>query len=145
MIVLPGKLHLKTVFVLLLLALLACACADMDAAPTADSEEDGSIRGRVAEAAAYWEGSSLLIFAAPFYGNSGQEGFYVLEPDLHPHAALAEDGSFSLQNVPPGEYVLVVGPSAEEGLLLVDAQGEVVIASVQAGTVLELGRLELKK
>ncbi len=68
---------------------------------------------------------------------------YMLDPDRHPHTELAGDGSFALSSVPPGQYVLVVGPTAEEARLVVDAGDEPQVFAVQADQMLEIGEVDL--
>jgi hypothetical protein len=44
----------------------------------------------------------------------------------------------------PGKYVLVVGPTAEQGRLVADADGKARIFTVTADEVTDLGELGLK-
>ena len=133
---------------LILAALAACASAPaaaFSAAPTriVPPAGMGGIAGRVPAALAAWpEEAHLFIYAAPFYGKDG-EGFYTLEPSIHPSAGLDAGGYFQLGSVAPGSYVLVVGPAAEEGRLVVDAQAKLRVVEVRPADVNELGDLPL--
>jgi hypothetical protein len=103
----------------------------------------GGFAGRVPDAAQTWaDESQLFIYAAPFYGKDG-EGFYTLEPSIHPSANMDSGGYFQIGKVPPGSYVLVVGPSAEEGRLVVDGAGKLKVMEARAGELNDLGDLAL--
>jgi hypothetical protein len=103
----------------------------------------GGITGRVAAAAEIWpDETQLFIWAAPFYGKNG-EGFYTLEPSMHPSTRLNQGGTFQMNTIPPGSYVLVVGPAAEEGKLIVDNNGKPFVIVVQTDRVNDLGDLTL--
>lgn len=65
----------------------------------------------------------------------------MLEPDLHPHAELNKNGDFCMRNLPDGAYMLLTGPDAEEALRLVDRDGEPLVIEIQAGDLLELGKI----
>lgn len=82
-----------------------------------------------------------MIFAAPFSGDEHGPGVYFLEPALHPNAPF-EGNAFQL-DAPPGSYMLVAGPSAEEGLLLVDDQMQPLRVKIGAAQVVQLGRVAL--
>lgn len=130
---------------LLILGLLAsCAPAASRAAPTAfaPSAGNGGITGEIRHLPQRWASEELFIYAAPYAGDETQGGVYFLEPALHPHAPL-DGGAFQL-DIPRGEYVLVVGPSAEEALLVVDDQGRPLrIIVANAGQIIELGQAAL--
>jgi hypothetical protein len=56
---------------------------------------------------------------------------------------LQSGGTFGLNDLPPGKYVLVVGPSPEEARLVIDANGEAVIFTFYPDETYPLGELEL--
>ena len=130
------------------LALAACAVQTPTPppAPTQAAEVSaagGVLRGQVMDTAGRWEEEPLQIFAAPFSGDDQGAGFYMLEPAIHPSAELSEQGEFILSAVPAGRYVLVVGPTAEQGLTVVDEGGETRVFTVETGETVELGRVQL--
>ncbi|NPV78040.1 MAG: hypothetical protein HPY59_16890 [Anaerolineae bacterium] len=104
----------------------------------------GGLSGQIQRAAQTWPGQPLRIYAAAYYGEPDGGGFYMLDPDRDPGAPLAADGSFTLDSLPPGSYLLVVGPSAEQGRRVVDADQQPALFLVQTGTWQELGTLALE-
>jgi len=78
----------------------------------------GAIMGRIANGDEFWPNKPIHIFAAQFYGDEGGEGAFVLEPTLFPSTEVDSRGYFQINNMPPRKYVLVVGPSAEGGVLI---------------------------
>jgi hypothetical protein len=102
----------------------------------------GMATGRIASRPDEWSGQELWVYFAPFVGDVNDEGIYVLEPSAHPRTRVSSDGSFDLINIPPGNYVVVIGPSPEEAIPVTkDDRPEVF--SVQAGELLEMGAVEL--
>jgi len=104
----------------------------------------GGIQGQIAPESVGWAGRELYVYASPFSGSEGgQEGFYILEPSIHPNTMMNPDGTFQLAKVPPGDYVLVVGPSPE-GAVPIQESGRAKIFHVAANQVLDLGKVNLK-
>ncbi|HSV85245.1 MAG TPA: hypothetical protein VLH85_01630 [Levilinea sp.] len=129
---------------LLILGLLvSCAPASTRVAPTDIVPLPGKavITGEISGRPRRWANEALVIYAAPYSGDANQAGVYFLEPALHPHAPL--DGDAFQLDAAPGDYVLVVGPSAEEALLLVDDQSQPLRIKVKTAQVIELGRVAL--
>lgn len=132
----------------LALALVACAVQTPTPPPAPSQAADASapggvLRGQVMDTAGRWEEEPLLIFAAPYSGDGHGAGFYMLEPAIHPSAELNEQGEFVLSAVPAGRYVLVVGPTAEQALTVVDEGGEARVFTVETGETVDLGRVQL--
>lgn len=87
-------------------------------------------------------GEETMVFLAPFFhGEVTSEGFFLLEPSVHPHAYLQQDGGFQLTNVEPGEYVLLIGRTPEAASA-VRADGQPRIFRISAGAVLDVGELQ---
>lgn len=135
------------------LALLVFCCggclpaASQTALPPATATLEpgkGSLTGQIQHTAQTWHDQPLHIYAAAYYGEPDGSGIYMLDPDRGPSATLAADGSFVLDSLPPGSYLLVAGPSAEEGRRVVDAGQQPVLFLVQPGTRQELGALALE-
>lgn len=99
----------------------------------------GALIGRVDLHQTSWE--RVEVFLAPFYpaGEEG-EGFYVLEPSVHPHVSLQPGGLFQLANIDPGSYVMVIGSDPMEALA-VEADGEPRVWQVIANEVLDVGQI----
>lgn len=104
----------------------------------------GVLIGRVDDTGQYWQDEPLYLYAAPFYASEDGRGFFMLEVDRHPHVRLGIEGSFILEDVLPGRYVLVVGPTAQDGRLVTDARQEPLLVSVEPDAVLDLGRVILR-
>ncbi len=104
----------------------------------------GGVSGQVLGAPEGWQ-PPLQLYAAPFLNNGAGQGFYMLEPDVHPSSEVAGDGTFWVNDIPPGEYVLVAGPTPEEARLLLDDQQQTKIVTVGPDQVLDLGPLQISE
>lgn len=137
----------KTILLLLILALLSsCKPAGNPADPAAIHLTPGSggLTGQVSSAPERWSGAELTIYAAPFTRTQGNdEGFYVLEPNIHPHAQLDASGSFNMVNIPPGEYVLIVGPNPREGKAVLNGTNHPQVFTIQADQIFQAGALAI--
>jgi hypothetical protein len=99
----------------------------------------GAILGYIDLKNAPWNREALYIYAAPFYPTDEEQGFFILEPSVHPYGLVHRDGYFVINNVPPGKYVLVVGPSAESAVAIRNSKGAIRIFTVEAGRILNVG------
>lgn len=102
----------------------------------------GGMRGVIANLEAFWKDRTVYVFAAEYVGNEQGEGIYVLEPSIHPYTTVDTGGFFQITDVPPGEYVLVVGPSPEEAIV-VRKDAKAIIYKVAAGDVTDVGSINL--
>jgi hypothetical protein len=103
----------------------------------------GGIRGMIQDAQSIWTEKIIRAYAARFYAASPGNGFYLLEPALDASIALDEDGFFQLNNLNPGSYVIVIGPEAENAIVVRDSNQPRVI-QVPANQVIDLGTIELE-
>jgi hypothetical protein len=103
----------------------------------------GAITGIIADASQIWNQGPLYIYAAPYTGTETSPGFFYLEPNLHPWSEIQAGGSFQLNKVPPGYYVLLVGPEPEHARTVNDEKDEPRIVHVLPENVLELGSVKL--
>lgn len=143
------------IIILLLLAVLLSACSANSPQPAATAlpapasltpqPGTGAITGTVAGVKDRWPDDEVILYAAPFQETQGGAGYYVLEPQQHPHVALAPDGSFGLNDIHPGKYVLMVGPEPAAARLVVDDSDQTRIITVTADTVQPLGTLTLTR
>jgi len=102
------------------------------------------IKGQVSADTLKWTGENIYIYAAPFSSIQGdQEGFYMLEPTIHPKTTVNPDGAFQFTQVPPGAYVLVVGPTPEEAVAIQES-GHAKVFRVADSQVLDIGKVSLK-
>lgn len=84
----------------------------------------------------------MHIWAAPFVEGENGQGIYVLEPSVHPSAELAPGGVFQINNVPPGKYVLIVGPVPEDAVVI-RKDGNPWVVEVKPDEVTDLGSINL--
>jgi hypothetical protein len=90
-----------------------------------------------------WTHRDVRVYAAPFYeANSEGEGFFVLEPSIHPSTELSADGSFALVNIEPRSYVLIVGPNPDEAMALQES-GAPKVFRVEANEIVDLGAVRI--
>jgi hypothetical protein len=130
-----------------LFLLAACTPVKQTAAPTPVPATPGMgvIKGQLERPDKLWSEGPYTAYAAPFSGDAQGNGFFILEPALHPSAMLDTQGNFQISNVPPGNYVLVIGPSPDESRQVVDEQAKPRIVNVTADQVLELGKVTVAK
>jgi hypothetical protein len=103
----------------------------------------GAATGAIVAYPSGWGSRTLYAFFSPFYsGDRPDEGFFVLEPSVHPRAEVSLEGSFGRADIPPAKYVIVVGPSAEEAIPISDG-GRPRIFEIVEGQVLEIGPVDL--
>jgi len=141
-------------FILLIVFLSSCtrSASNSTLSPKNDSVEtptsivpdagSGAIIGRFANAQAIWPDKPVFVYAAQFYGDEGGEGAFILEPTVFPRTRLDADGYFQINNVPPRKYVLIVGPSAEGGLL-VEVENTTQVYEVVEDEVLDIGTISI--
>lgn len=103
----------------------------------------GAVQGQLAGAFFQWRGREVRIYAAPYQPMKDGTGFFILEPTVHPSAVVNADGKFRLNNVPPGAYVFVAGPTPEDALAIRES-GQPKVFQVEADQTLELGRVDLQ-
>jgi len=97
----------------------------------------GGVKGYLNIRKAEWKTERLIIFFCPFTPDtSGENGVYILEPSIHPNTTL-EGGYFQTGEIPPGKYVLVVGPMPETAVPLLE-NGQIKVFEVLAGQVLQI-------
>ena len=137
----------KTALFLIVLGALTSGCVEKEVEiPPPEEPAAGlsSVGGQVIDARDRWDIQTVEIYAAPFYADeNSNEGFFLLEPNLHPHASLDQQGIFSLRDIPPGQYVLVAGPTVDEARQIVGEDGEAVIFTFLPDEIYPLGELRL--
>jgi hypothetical protein len=149
-------IHRRLAVPLLALAAMLIAGCTASATPTpttapvatatvvTPSKGQGAIRGRVENAQALWPGVAVYAYAAPFFPGAGGDGIYVLEPSIHPQARLDGDGTYQMSNVPPGSYVVIVGPDPSMGIAVVN-QGKPAVFPIAADKVTDIGATTLSR
>jgi hypothetical protein len=83
----------------------------------------------------------LMYLASIIHAQGEGMGVAALDPANDPRAESDASGYFVLLDVPPGRYALgIMGPF---GPVLIQQEGEEIIAEVQAGRVTELGTVTI--
>lgn len=104
----------------------------------------GGAAGVIATVPPDWSGQALFVYFAPFYPEEAEGGgIFVLEPSVHPSSEVNPGGAFQIGNIPPARYVIVVGPTAEDALAILDGDHPRIFEILE-GRVLELGDVELE-
>ncbi len=146
---------MKALRIGLLALLLLTACSAPTAAPqvtplaatqptpAAPQPGQGGLLACVPAAPDAWQEGEIFAFAAAFYSSTDSSGFYMLDPGRDPRAALDAQGCFQFDNLPPHEYVLVIGPRPEQGRLVAGEDGRPRIFSVTADETLQPEALSL--
>ena len=116
----------------------------LQSAPVALTSQQGKSRvvGQLASRPSAWQGKQLTAFAAPFKPTTEGNGFFILEPSIHPTAVVNPNGSFQLET-PIDAYVIVIGPTPEEALAVQEA-GKSRVVQVKADQTLDLGKIDLR-
>ena len=136
---------------LAILGLALNACASNTPAPTAiptptmiqPAEGKGGLRGKLSNTADLWKNTkTIYVFAAEFHGDDQGKGVYFLEPSIHPHTIMDADGVFQINDMPPGDYVVLAGPNPEEAITIKN-QNEAQVFNVPDGEVIDIGEKKL--
>ena len=105
----------------------------------------GGAKGIIVEHPSEWTGKQLYVYFCPFYsGQQSNEGFYVLDPSIHPSTHTTPRGEFQLGNIPPGKYVIVVGPTPEESIPVRDGNRPRIFTILE-NEILEIGQVSLRR
>ena len=139
-----------SILALLLLAACGTATPGTSRPPITAAAPDsgfGAISGQIPDASQLWPDEPLVIYAVPFYPDQAapEEGFYVLDTSIHTTTDLDESGAFWINNIQPGNYVLVAGPRAEDSLLVVNPDLTPLIIQLAPDQVTALENLQLAK
>ena len=156
--------RLFTLFVICLLALLGCQNAPVSPAtsvpslapaPTFDASAvtfptiepptngQGTVTGHIISKETgqpiYLVGVQL---AEVHRGEGGEDGIFILDLAQSPYTETDELGWFALNNIPPGEYVLVVGwVEAEDYYIAQDEAGKPMVWTAVANSVVSVGEI----
>lgn len=107
--------------------------------------ETGVLRGRIVAAADSSPLATTVVFLAEVTRQDGQAAF-VLNTAQSPASVSDIDGYFFVTEVPPGEYVFVVGDPSVGGHEIIENPdtGTVQTYFVEAGNVTEIGELQIE-
>jgi hypothetical protein len=85
--------------------------------------------------------SDLLIYAAPFYWNQDHtEGVFALNPDTATGYSVSAQGDFAIGDLPPGDYVFVVGTQLAKAVAVPRQDGQAEVFTTRAGEILDVGK-----
>jgi hypothetical protein len=89
--------------------------------------------------------AGTAVRLARVYWNADKtDGAFVLEGATSPSTGSKDDGSFMLTDVPPGDYVIVVGDPEARNSIVQEPTGRARIITLQPGQTLDIGNLELR-
>jgi len=104
----------------------------------------GGVRGRLITYPPAWKGREIFAYFAIFVPVEREDqGFYYLEPSEHPHVKVPESGWLQSGKIPPGLYVIVIGPTPQEALPVRDGE-QPRIVKVEEGKLVDLGEVHLE-
>jgi len=141
---------LSAIPLIMLLTLILSACSTQTSSQPASivvtppSPGKGAMSGQIMDASSRWNGATVFVFAASYYGDETSVCFFMLAGSLNPKTELQAGDFFQMTDITPGQYVLVVGPTAEEGVLVVNDKNNPLLIDIKADQVTELGKLNLK-
>jgi hypothetical protein len=97
---------------------------------------DGGVRKPYAQAA---------VRLGPVHWNQDKsQGAFVFEGTVGPVATSNADGRFAFANVPPGDYVIMVGDPMGEYEIISESDGKAKMYPAPAGKPLDVGTIEVK-
>ena len=112
--------------------------------PTATPKQGtGLVVGQIVGQPGAWQGRQLVAYAAPFKPTTEGNGFFILEPSIHPQGIVNADGSFQIRDVPADSYVIVIGPTPEDAVAVKDGAQPKVI-TVKPDETVDLGKVDLR-
>lgn len=103
----------------------------------------GGIVGKVVNAAEIWPEKNVYVYAAEFYG-SREDGVFLLEPTKFPKTQLGVDLLFEINDIPPKNYLLLVGPNPEAAIFIKES-GEPIIVEVVIGQINNVGSVSAEQ
>jgi hypothetical protein len=129
---------------------LPAATADAAATPTQAGGEppasNAAMAGLVGKAVTL-DGTPItgtsVSLAQVFWNEDRSDGAFVLNAAASPITELQSDGTFSFTDVPPAEYVVVVGDPVGANVIVTEASGKAKVINLVAGETFDVGKLEV--
>lgn len=87
---------------------------------------------------------TVVRLARVFWNEEKSGGAFVLEGATSPSAITTSEGTFAFTNVPPADYVLVVGEVMGYNVIIQESDGSARIYSIQPDDILEIEPLSVE-
>ncbi len=117
---------------------VATAAASVPPTPLTVKPDRSAVRGQLSLGSPRGD---LLIYAAPFYWNQDHtEGVFALNPETATGYSVSAQGDFAISDLPPGEYVLVVGTELAKAVVVPRPDGQAEVFTTRAGEILDVGK-----
>ncbi|MGB4595300.1 MAG: hypothetical protein WBI14_05285 [Anaerolineaceae bacterium] len=91
----------------------------------------------------FWNDVTLYAYAAPYLGDPEGEGIFILDDKLNVYSKIFVDNTFEIIDIPPGIYILVVGPDVETAIAY-RKDGIAIKVSVDENQISDLGVITLE-
>jgi hypothetical protein len=89
--------------------------------------------------------AGVSVYLVPVYWNQQHtEAFYAVDASQAMSSSIYQNGYFQLLNMPPGDYVLVVGQSLEDAGIFADDRNQTRVFTVKPNEVLNVGEQTVK-
>lgn len=85
-----------------------------------------------------------VSLAQVYWNEDRSDGAFVLNGAASPITPLREDGTFTFVNVPPAEYVVVVGDPTGSNVIITEPDGKARVIELKAGETLDIGELKVE-
>jgi hypothetical protein len=108
----------------------------------APDAKTGTVTGKVFSTPADKFYPKAPVWLAEVYRQGG-EGVYVLDHAFSPGVYADEQGVFTITNVAPKEYVIVIGDPDGTYVVIPDEAGKARVWNVEAGKILDVGKLDI--
>jgi len=150
---------IKKIITISILLLLLTACANTVMLPKSPKEAisiketaiselldrmesgKGGISGKIIRPE-FWQDNLLYAYAAPYLGDPKGEGIYILDDKLNESTEITKNDSFYIINIPPGIYVLVIGPDTDTAKAYRE-DGVAIKITVLEGQIIDIGEVKL--
>lgn len=76
-----------------------------------------------------------------FWNADKSDGAFVLEGATSPSTPIQQDGTFVFRDVPPADYVIVIGDPFGQNAIITEPNGKAKAITVKAGKTLDVGTL----
>lgn len=132
--------YISTVMIMAMIIFLsACGIDSKSTSPATPEDGKANVSGQI-ENSLGEPYSHYNLRLAEVYWQDGK-GAFVLDESFSPGAMTDPDGNFTILNVPPGEYVVMIGKPNNEYKAITDSQGLLKRIIITPGETLFLGTI----